>query len=155
MSASFLGSSGPTPNFDSDRFSTIQSKSDVLDGLEIDRSPGGTIISMPVIVEGGGGFSSMEQGITLRSFFMTALNAMITLGFSIPFVFTTAGWLAMVFQVVTGAAIFICILLVKACFDNPEIKRYGEEHRVPVFEREYAFLAGYCGGIVGRTVVTM
>lgn len=52
---------------------------------------------------------------------MTALNAMITLGFSIPFVFTTAGWLAMVFQVVTGAAIFICILLVKACFDNPEV----------------------------------
>lgn len=52
---------------------------------------------------------------------MTALNAMITIGLSVPFMFTTAGWLSIVFQIAAASAIFLCVLLVRACIDNPKV----------------------------------
>ncbi|EER14482.1 conserved hypothetical protein [Perkinsus marinus ATCC 50983] len=127
------------------------------DAVSEPSSPTGSVATTAAssVVVGGGGYNAMEKGISLGSFFMTALNAMITIGLSVPFMFTTAGWLSIVFQIVAASAIFLCVLLVRACIDNPKIKKYGEEHHVPVFEREYAFLAGYCGGNTGRTAVTV
>ncbi|KAF4682229.1 hypothetical protein FOZ62_008110, partial [Perkinsus olseni] len=137
-----------------DNLSTVESKSDILGEARRDSSSEDLTAISSMAAGGAGGYSVMEQGITLWSFFMTALNAMITIGLSVPYMFTTAGWLGMVFQVTTASAIFSCVLLVRVCLDNPKIKKYGEEHNVPVFEREYAFLAGYCGGKVGRAAVT-
>ncbi|EER07210.1 hypothetical protein Pmar_PMAR026083 [Perkinsus marinus ATCC 50983] len=127
------------------------------DAVSEPSSPTGSVATTAAssVVVGGGGYNAMEKGISLGSFFMTALNAMITIGLSVPFMFTTAGWLSIVFQIAAASAIFLCVLLVRACIDNPKIKKYGEEHHVPVFEREYAFLAGYCGGNTGRTAVTV
>ncbi|KAF4671523.1 hypothetical protein FOL46_000263 [Perkinsus olseni] len=147
-----MSHSSPSRAIDSS--DAVVDKADVVSEPSSPTGSVATTAASSVIAGGGGGYNAMEKGIGLGSFFMTALNAMITIGLSVPFMFTTAGWLSILFQIIAASAIFLCVLLVRACLDDPKIKKYGEEHHVPVFEREYAFLAGYCGGKAGRAAVT-
>ncbi|KAF4693556.1 hypothetical protein FOZ62_023803, partial [Perkinsus olseni] len=147
-----MSHSSPSRAIDSS--DAVVDKADVVSEPSSPTGSVATTAASSVIAGGGGGYNAMEKGIGLGSFFMTALNAMITIGLSVPFMFTTAGWLSILFQIIAASALFLCVLLVRACLDDPKIKKYGEEHHVPVFEREYAFLAGYCGGKAGRAAVT-
>ncbi|KAF4752004.1 hypothetical protein FOZ62_003979, partial [Perkinsus olseni] len=88
----------------------------------------------------------MESGISLRSFVLTCLNALTTIGLSVPFMFTTAGLLAIPIQALTAVSVFICIRMVSAALRNEKVCQFAEEQGVPPFEREYTFLAEFCGG---------
>ncbi|KAF4699212.1 hypothetical protein FOZ63_006017, partial [Perkinsus olseni] len=71
-------------------------------------------------VQNGAVCKRMESGISLRSFVLTCLNALTTIGLSVPFMFTTAGLLAIPIQALTAVSVFICIRMVSAALRNEE-----------------------------------
>ncbi|KAF4665956.1 hypothetical protein FOL46_003346 [Perkinsus olseni] len=97
----------------------------------------------------------MERGISLRIFFATCCNALISQALSMPFMFTTAGWFSFVIQALAASLTFICIQMLRATLRNEKVKRYAEERGVPAFEREYTFLGEFCAGNFGRGAITL
>ncbi|KAF4707045.1 hypothetical protein FOZ63_029450, partial [Perkinsus olseni] len=104
---------------------------------------------------GGAVCEKMERGISLRTFFATCCNALISQALSIPFMFTTAGWFSFVIQALAASLTFVCIQMLRATLRNEKVKQYAEERGVPSFEREYTFLGEFCAGNFGRSVITL
>ncbi|KAF4673058.1 hypothetical protein FOL47_011067 [Perkinsus chesapeaki] len=94
-----------------------------------------------------------EHGITSKVFFFTCCNALISQALSTPYMFTTAGWISFLSQALTVLLTFISTELLKKGLQSEQILAYGDEKGVSEFEREYTFLAEYCGGRVGRVLV--
>ncbi|KAF4665955.1 hypothetical protein FOL46_003345 [Perkinsus olseni] len=97
----------------------------------------------------------MERGISLRTFFATCCNSLISQALSIPFMFTTAGWFSFIIQALAASFAFICIQMIRATLNNEKVKQYAEERGVPSFEREYTFLGEFCAGNFGRGAITL
>ncbi|KAF4660919.1 hypothetical protein FOZ61_003669 [Perkinsus olseni] len=97
----------------------------------------------------------MERGISLRTFFATCCNTFISQALSVPFMFTTAGWVSFVTQALAASFAFIGIQMIRATLNNEKVKQYAEERGVPSFEREYTFLGEFCGGDFGRGAITL
>ncbi|KAF4744973.1 hypothetical protein FOZ62_002794, partial [Perkinsus olseni] len=97
----------------------------------------------------------MDRGISLRAFSVTCCNTLISEGFSIPFMFTTAGWASFITQALAAYFAFICIQMLRTALNNEKVKQFGDEKGVPCFERELTFLGEFCGGNFGRGAITL
>ncbi|KAF4673056.1 hypothetical protein FOL47_011065 [Perkinsus chesapeaki] len=96
-----------------------------------------------------------EHGVTSKAFFFTCCNALISQALSTPYMFTTAGWISFLSQALTVLLTFISTELLRKVLQSEQIRAYGDEKGVPHFEREYTFLAEYCGGRIGRIIVLL
>ncbi|EER07035.1 conserved hypothetical protein [Perkinsus marinus ATCC 50983] len=97
----------------------------------------------------------MEEGISLRAFIAACGNSVITQALSIPFMFTTAGWVSFVTQALAVCLAFVCIQMLRTSLNNEKVKEYAELKGVPKFEREYTFLGEFCAGKFGRGATTL
>ncbi|KAF4650157.1 hypothetical protein FOL47_001404, partial [Perkinsus chesapeaki] len=97
----------------------------------------------------------MQHGISIKTFFFTCCNTLISQALSVPFMFTTAGWVAFITQALAAVLAFICIQLVRIALRNERVVDYAEQKGIPPFEREYTFLGEFCAGSLGRVGMTL
>ncbi|KAF4668309.1 hypothetical protein FOL47_003084 [Perkinsus chesapeaki] len=95
----------------------------------------------------------IAHSITPKAFFFACCNALISQAISIPYMFTTSGWVSFVAPALTSALTFTSLEVLRTVLQSEQVCAYGDEKGVPYFEREYTFLAEYCGGRFGRIFV--
>ncbi|KAF4671707.1 hypothetical protein FOL47_001314 [Perkinsus chesapeaki] len=95
------------------------------------------------------------KGISLWTFFFICSNIVISQALSIPFMFTTAGWVAFVTQALAAVFTFICVQLARIALRDRQVVGYAERKDIPPFEREYTFLGEFCAGSLGRAGITL
>ncbi|KAF4668310.1 hypothetical protein FOL47_003085 [Perkinsus chesapeaki] len=95
----------------------------------------------------------IEHGITPRAFAFACCNALISQAISTPYIFTTAGWVCFIAQAVTSGLTLVSSELLRIVLQNEQVRSYGDAKDIPSFEREYTFLAEYCGGRVCRNFI--
>ncbi|KAF4657106.1 hypothetical protein FOL47_008588 [Perkinsus chesapeaki] len=95
------------------------------------------------------------RGISLWAFFFVCCNIVISQVLSVPFMFTTAGWVAFITQALAAVLAFICIQLVRIALRDERVVDYAEQKGIPPFEREYTFLGEFCAGSLGRVGITL
>ncbi|KAF4657105.1 hypothetical protein FOL47_008587 [Perkinsus chesapeaki] len=133
---------------------------DIPASLDIDTDVELEVVQPPLAAPGkvsakGAVCKRMERGISLRSFIFMCINALTTIGLSVPFMFTTVGILSIPIQAVTAASVYLCIKLVSKTLQNDKVITYALEKDVPPFEREYTFLAEVSGGKLGRRIASL
>ncbi|KAF4648972.1 hypothetical protein FOL47_002601, partial [Perkinsus chesapeaki] len=89
------------------------------------------------------------------AFFFICCNIVISQALSIPFMFTTAGWVALITQAFAAVTTFICIQLIRITLRSERVVHYAEQKGIPPFEREYTFLGEFCAGSLGRAGITL